>query len=124
MTGMRKKFSLSICGFVLVGLIACSPNQEPDELDSRIPNIIFVVADDLGYGELGVYGQSIIETPNIDALAASGMRFTQHYAGAPVCAPSRCVLLTGNGPSPKDGGWAFCSGGDQRIRGSQDHNRE
>ena len=59
------------------------------------PNIIFILADDLGYGELGCYGQELIETPNIDTLAATGMKFTQHYSGSPVCAPSRCVLLTG-----------------------------
>ncbi|NOY95772.1 MAG: arylsulfatase [Chlorobi bacterium] len=59
------------------------------------PNIIYILADDLGYAEVGCYGQEKIETPNIDALATNGMRFTQHYAGAPVCAPSRCVLLTG-----------------------------
>jgi arylsulfatase A-like enzyme len=65
------------------------------EKKNHRPNIIYILADDLGYGELGVYGQKIIETPNIDALAKDGMKFTQHYAGAPVCAPSRCVLLTG-----------------------------
>lgn len=59
------------------------------------PNIIFILADDLGYGELGCYGQKKIKTPNIDRLAAEGMRFTQHYSGAPVCAPARCVLMTG-----------------------------
>ena len=59
------------------------------------PNIIYILADDLGYGELGVYGQEIIETPHIDALAKNGMLFTQHYSGSPVCAPSRSVLLTG-----------------------------
>jgi len=59
------------------------------------PNIIFILADDLGYGELGCYGQEKIRTPNIDMLAIQGMRFTQHYSGSPVCAPSRCVLLTG-----------------------------
>ncbi len=59
------------------------------------PNVIYIMADDLGYGELGCYGQKKIRTPNIDRLAAQGMRFTQFYAGAPVCAPSRCVLLTG-----------------------------
>jgi arylsulfatase A len=59
------------------------------------PNIIFILADDLGYGDLGCYGQKLIKTPNIDALAAGGMRFTQFYAGSPVCAPSRCTLLTG-----------------------------
>lgn len=59
------------------------------------PNIIYILADDLGYAEVGCYGQEKIETPNIDALAANGMRFTQHYSGSPVCAPARCVLLTG-----------------------------
>ena len=59
------------------------------------PNIIFFLADDLGYGEVGVYGQKIIQTPHMDQLAENGMRFTQHYSGAPVCAPARCVLLTG-----------------------------
>jgi arylsulfatase A len=58
-------------------------------------NIVFILADDLGWGEVGCYGQQRIPTPNIDRLAAQGMRFTQHYSGAPVCAPSRCVLLTG-----------------------------
>ncbi len=61
----------------------------------RQPNILLILADDLGYGELGCYGQEHIRTPRIDALASRGMRFTQHYAGSPVCAPSRCTLLTG-----------------------------
>ncbi|UCD25868.1 MAG: sulfatase-like hydrolase/transferase, partial [Gemmatimonadota bacterium] len=59
------------------------------------PNIVLIVADDLGYGELGSYGQQHIRTPNLDRLAAEGMRFTDHYSGSPVCAPSRSVLLTG-----------------------------
>ena len=59
------------------------------------PNIIYVLADDLGYSEVGCYGQKKIKTPNIDQIAAQGMKFTQHYAGSAVCAPSRCVLLTG-----------------------------
>jgi arylsulfatase A-like enzyme len=58
-------------------------------------NVVFILADDLGWGEASCYGQSKFKTPNIDALASDGMRFTQHYAGAPVCAPSRCVLMTG-----------------------------
>lgn len=61
----------------------------------RPPNILFFLADDLGYGDLGCYGQTRIETPNLDRLAAEGIRFTQAYAGATVCAPSRCCLLTG-----------------------------
>jgi len=62
------------------------------------PNVIYIYADDLGYGELGCYGQQKISTPHLDQMAAEGMRFTQHYAGAPVCAPSRCMLLTGRHP--------------------------
>lgn len=59
------------------------------------PNIVLIVADDLGYGELGCYGQQHIQTPRLDELARQGMRFTQFYSGSPVCAPSRCVLMTG-----------------------------
>lgn len=58
-------------------------------------NVVFILADDLGWGELGCYGQQKIPTPHLDKLATQGMRFTQHYSGAPVCAPSRCVLMTG-----------------------------
>ncbi|MFA9453552.1 MAG: sulfatase-like hydrolase/transferase, partial [Candidatus Aminicenantaceae bacterium] len=61
----------------------------------RRPNIIYILADDLGYNELGCYGQKKIRTPSLDRMASEGMRFTQHYAGSPVCAPSRCTLLTG-----------------------------
>ncbi|MGV4439217.1 arylsulfatase [Ornithobacterium rhinotracheale] len=59
------------------------------------PNIIFILADDLGYGDLACYGQKHVETPNIDKLAKQGMMFTQAYAGAPVCAPSRATIMTG-----------------------------
>lgn len=62
---------------------------------ASVPNIVLILADDLGYGDLGCYGQKETQTPNIDRLAAEGMRFTQFYAGASVCAPSRCVLMTG-----------------------------
>lgn len=88
---------------------ACSKKTEPVQK----PNIIYILADDLGYGELGSYGQQKIETPHLDRLADSGMSFTQHYAGAPVCAPSRCVLLTG-----KHSGHAQVRGNDEwRERG-------
>lgn len=66
------------------------------------PNIIFIMADDLGYAELGSYGQKKIRTPHLDQMAREGMRFTQHYTGAPVCAPARCSLMTG-----KHGGHAY-----------------
>ncbi len=61
----------------------------------RRPSIILIVADDLGYGDLGCYGQTKIKTPNLDRLAAEGIRFTDAYAGSTVCAPSRCALMTG-----------------------------
>jgi arylsulfatase A len=63
--------------------------------ETRQPNIVLIVADDLGYGELGSYGQQKIKTPHLDQLAEEGMRFTQFYSGQAVCAPSRCVLMTG-----------------------------
>jgi arylsulfatase len=62
------------------------------------PNVVFFLADDLGWGDVGCYGQTKIRTPNIDRLAKDGMRFTQAYAGNAVCAPSRCCLMTGMHP--------------------------
>lgn len=59
------------------------------------PNVIYIIADDLGYGDLASYGGEKIDTPNLDRLAAEGMRFTRHYSGSTVCAPSRCALMTG-----------------------------
>ena len=59
------------------------------------PNIVFILADDMGYGDAGCYGQKTLTTPNMDRMASEGMRFTRHYAGCTVCAPSRCVLMTG-----------------------------
>jgi len=74
---------------------ACTPAAPPDPEPKSPPNIVYILADDLGYGELGVYGQELIETPHIDQLAQSGLLFTQHYSGSPVCAPSRGVIMTG-----------------------------
>lgn len=68
--------------------------KEADKSDKK-PNIIFIMADDLGYGDLGCYGQTKIKTPNLDKMAAEGMIFTNHYAGSTVCMPSRASLLTG-----------------------------
>lgn len=65
---------------------------------SDSPNVVLIIADDLGYAELGCYGQKWIKTPHIDSLAAEGMLFTQHYSGNAVCAPSRCCLMTGKHP--------------------------
>ncbi len=104
-----------VCLIVTAGSLlmsSCTSNQKDQE--KTRPNIIFILADDLGYGDLGSYGQELIETPNIDALASSGMRFTQHYSGSPVCAPSRCVLLTG-----KHSGHAYIRGNDEwGVRGN------
>lgn len=77
---------------------ACNSGSEASEdqtTESRKPNIIYILADDLGYGDLSCYGQDLFSTPNIDQLAANGMRFTQHYSGSTVCAPSRSALMTG-----------------------------
>jgi arylsulfatase A-like enzyme len=72
--------------------------QGPTTAADRLPNIVLIMADDLGYSELGCYGQEKILTPRLDELASQGMRFTRNYAGNAVCAPSRCVLLTGKHP--------------------------
>ena len=79
---------------LLFGLVV-TLNSNAAENNARKPNIIFILADDLGYGDLGCFGQKKIKTPNIDKLAAEGMRFTNAYAGCTVCAPSRCTLMTG-----------------------------
>jgi len=80
----------SILCLVLIALGLASPSVAADKL-----NVVFILADDLGWADVGCFGQQKIPTPHIDSLAAQGMRFTQHYSGAPVCAPSRCVLMTG-----------------------------
>lgn len=88
-----------IMSLLLVGtfFLSCKQEVKEDSVDAKStkPNIIYILADDLGYAEVGAYGQEKIETPNIDALAKSGMLFTQHYTSAPVCAPARHMLLTG-----------------------------
>jgi len=81
-------------GAAATALYGCTGSRRTANIKKR-PNIIFIMADDLGYADLGCYGQKYIQTPNIDALAREGMRFTQCYAGACVCAPSRSVLMTG-----------------------------
>lgn len=85
-------------------------NCYAQKVDKKLkPNIIFIFADDLGYGDIGCYGQQKIETPNIDKLAAGGLRFTQFYSGAPVCAPARATFFTGlhTGHTPVRGNKSF-----------------
>ena len=99
----RRKFiqatgagALGAVGAAAVGCKGTRAAEEPPATPlRRKPNIIFILADDLGYGDLGCYGQKKIRTPNLDRLAAEGIRFTQAYSGSTVCAPSRCCLMTG-----------------------------
>ena len=94
----RREFLKAVgCGAVSMALSGCANASHRTGLgdNRRRPNIVYIIADDLGYAEVGCYGQKKIKTPNIDNLAAQGMKFTQHYSGNPVCAPSRCVLMTG-----------------------------
>jgi len=94
---MKQLISLSLALSCLLLLAPASAVSAQDDAapGGDGPNIIYILADDLGYNELGCYGQEKIHTPHLDALAANGMRFTDHYSGHPVCAPSRCVLMTG-----------------------------
>ena len=92
--------NLRISLFVLILFTTATVSAQ-----KKLPNIIYIYADDLGYGELGAYGQTKIKTPNLDRMAKEGMRFTNHYASAPVCAPARGMLMTG-----KHAGHAYIRG--------------
>ena len=85
---MKKQIPAALCASL--ALIACNSEKE-----KKLPNIVYILADDLGYGDLGCYGQEKFTTPNIDRLAANGMLFRQHYTGCTVSAPSRSSLMTG-----------------------------
>ncbi len=86
--------SIYAISVIVLFLVACQP-QTKQNTESAKPNIVYILADDLGYGDLSVYGQTHFQTPNLDKMAAEGMLFTQHYAGTTVCAPSRSSLMTG-----------------------------
>lgn len=86
-----------------------SPVTDGDTGERRRPNIIYIMCDDMGYGDLGCYGQQLIETPNLDRMAQEGMRFTQAYAGSPVSAPSRATFMTGQ------------HGGHTHVRGNREY---
>jgi len=90
---MKKSINLLILATIF--LFSCQSKTKPAKENTQHPNIIFILADDLGYGDLSCYGQKHFSTPHIDKLAQEGMTFTQHYAGSTVCSPSRSVLLTG-----------------------------
>ncbi len=109
----KKYFSLSASKplnylLTIILLLGCIIGYTSCKKKDNRPNIIYILADDLGYGEVGVYGQTKIKTPHMDELARNGMRFTQHYSGAPVCAPARCIFLTG-----KHSGHAYIKGNDE-----------
>ena len=100
---MRSTFFRKIIPiFICFCLFACEEIEKPNSVNKENvavpPNIIILLADDLGYGDLSIYGSQSIETPNIDALAREGMRFSQFYSGSAVCSPSRACLLTGKYP--------------------------
>ena len=84
-----------LIALTLLATSACRQAAETSHEINPPPNIVLIVADDLGYADIGCFGQQHFNTPNIDRLALDGMRFTQHYAGAPVCAPARACLMTG-----------------------------
>lgn len=88
------RIKLILLLFVLI-TTGCRQNPISEKVYPEKPNIIYILADDLGYGDLGVYGQTLFTTPNLDKLASEGVKFTRHYAGSTVCAPSRSVLMTG-----------------------------
>ncbi|WP_075555971.1 arylsulfatase [Parabacteroides timonensis] len=89
---MKTQLVLCVGGSLLAGMSACKKEAPEKEVPM---NVIYILADDLGYGDIGCYGQQKIKTPNIDRMAREGMLFTQHYAGCTVSAPSRCSLMTG-----------------------------
>ncbi|MDZ7691101.1 MAG: sulfatase-like hydrolase/transferase [Balneolaceae bacterium] len=88
-------FKILLTG-IFISITGCTGQQEQDAAEAPTrPNIIYIMADDLGYGDIGPFGQEMIKTPSLDRMASEGMRFTQHYSGSTVCAPSRSVLMTG-----------------------------
>ena len=90
---MKKTKNILFCAFA-AGMPILNVSVSTAEAFQK-PNVIYIMADDLGIGDLGCYGQRIIKTPAIDRLAINGIRFAQHYAGCTVSAPSRCSLMTG-----------------------------
>lgn len=92
---MRMNKHYLILSLVLVMLASCKQKATKEKASAQAPNIVIVYADDLGYGELGAYGATVLETPNLDRLANGGTRFTNGYASSATCTPSRFALLTG-----------------------------
>lgn len=111
----RNSFLLFVSILLLqVNFSIAQQTQNQSRKKSGPPNVIYIYADDLGYGEVGAYGQQKIQTPNIDRLAKEDMKFTQHYTSTPVCAPARCMLMTG-----RNGGHSYIRG-NYELGGSED----
>ena len=104
----HKALTLIIAGCVAISSLAKVATGAKAE---NRPNIVFILADDLGYGDLGCYGQKKIKTPRLDQMAEEGIRFTSHYSGFTVCSPSRCALMTG-----KHMGHASVTGNGGRLK--------
>jgi len=112
---MLRSTPLLLCQAALLIDIGTTPvcAEAPKPVDQ--PNVIFILTDDLGYREVGSFGQELIRTPHLDELCTQGMKLTQHYSGNAVCAPSRCVLMSGKHPghafirnnkaAPPEGQW-------------------
>lgn len=94
----NRKLTVKIIFSTLLIAMPWGPAASAPADSARKPNIVFILADDLGYGDLGCFGQQKFKTPNIDSLATGGMKLTAHYSGHNVCAPARCVLLSGKHP--------------------------
>jgi arylsulfatase A len=92
-----KYFANLLAAFFLVALAGCNPGDEAAS-EGDLPNIVVIYCDDLGYGDLGCFGNQVIRTPHIDRMAEEGMKFTEFYSASPVCSPSRAALLTGRIP--------------------------
>jgi arylsulfatase A len=93
--------------FLLLAFLLLQNCNSSTEIKNTTPNIIILFADDLGYGDLGVYGHPTIRTPNLDAMAATGMKFTNFYSGSPACTASRYALLTGRYPIRSGFSWVL-----------------
>ena len=94
MINANKKWGPVVPGLFFL-VLGCFTGCQQKHAAADLPNIVYILADDLGYGDLGVYGQEKIKTPHIDKMASEGLLFTHHYSGSTVCAPSRATLMTG-----------------------------
>ena len=108
-SGITRRTFMQTAGLgMAASLAATRRSRGAQDAFGQKPNVVYILADDLGYNELGCYGQTKIRTPNVDRLAAEGVRFTDHYSASAVCAPTRCMLLTG-----KHSGHAYIRANDE-----------